>query len=293
MQIVKHLPKFLVRHKIIDYLVRSGLQTNSIEINFNRSARAFVDLADPEPRNVYIKRVFEPHFFEIANSFLPTNGTFFDVGSNVGFCTFGLIPKKPNVKYHLFEANHELINLIEKSISLHKKSLCSVVNACVNDRDGFTKFHISTNQTGQSHVASGSEIGLSVKNIVLDNYCRDKCIKKIDFVKIDLEGNEIPALKGFEQSLTNQTTTALYIEVIPENQKRYNYTSFELLSYLESLGYTLFLCKYDDFGCFGNPPTKKVFKHGTLTVSKFAAIDYPHNFATDVLVVSNKYLNNS
>ena len=64
---------------------------------------------------------------------------------------------------------------------------------------------------------------------------------KIDFAKIDLEGHEIPALKGWRQSLGKQNPKALYIEIIPENQARYGYETNAPLAFLESLGYQLFL----------------------------------------------------
>tara|TARA_B100001093_G_C26855347_1_gene1027175 strand:+ start:1445 stop:2332 length:888 start_codon:yes stop_codon:yes gene_type:complete len=292
MQLVHIIPKILLKHKLINLLCSLGLQDRVTNIQFNEISNIFIDLLDQEPRNVFIKKIFEPDFFEVANCFLPNDGTFFDVGANVGFCTFGLLPKKPNITYHIFEANHELIYLIKKSIDLCSVSSCFVVNACVAEKSGETQFYLSKVQTGQSHVAVGKEKGIQVTNVVLDEYCQEKSIKNIDFVKVDLEGNEIPALKGFQKSLSSQNISALYIEVIPENQERYNFSTFELLSYLESLGYSLFLCKSNDFGSFGNLPVQKKFKHGTLMVSKFLAKDYPLSFATDVLVVSKKYLNN-
>jgi hypothetical protein len=120
----------------------------------------------------------------------------------------------------------------------------------------------------------------------LDDYCHQKQITRIDFAKLDVEGHELPSLLGWKKCLSTHRVNALYVEVIPENQNRYNFTSFDLLSFVESAGYDLFLCKSDDFGFFGNRPTKREFKYGELTVSKFLAKDYPPTFATDVLAVS-------
>ena len=114
MQLLHWLPRFFHRHKSIDFLCKAGLQEKISEINFNNGSRAIVDLSDPEPRNVFIKREFEPDFFHVAKSFLRKDGTFFDLGANVGFCTFGLCFDRPKASYHLFEANAKLITLLEK-----------------------------------------------------------------------------------------------------------------------------------------------------------------------------------
>ena len=84
----------------------------------------------------------------------------------------------------------------------------------------FSNFHIESSQTGQSHIAVGTESGMKVKNLVLDHYCKQKDLFIIDFAKIDLEGHELSALKGWE-NLRQHLVRAIYIEIIPENQKRY------------------------------------------------------------------------
>lgn len=291
MQIVHSLPKIMLRHKVINFLCSIGLQERSSEITFNNNAKIVIDLSDPEPRNVFIKKSFEPNFFEVANAFISDDGIFFDLGANVGFCTFGLVPKKNNVSYHLFEANFELIPYLKHSVRLHKDCLFKINHSCITDKVGVTKFHLTNKQTGQSHVAVNNEDGYEIRNEVLDIYCKENEINFIDFAKIDLEGNELPALRGWESALIGHSILAIYIEIIPENQIRYKFSPNEVLLYLESFGYELFLCKEEDFGKFGKAPVNKIFKNSKLTVSSFSAKEYPNNFATDVLAVASKTLN--
>ncbi len=85
MQLAKLLPKFAKKHRIIEILCRMGLQNNLCKIKFNEVSSAYIDLMDPEPRNIFIRGEFESHFFEIANFFLPNQGVLFDLGANVGF----------------------------------------------------------------------------------------------------------------------------------------------------------------------------------------------------------------
>ena len=129
-------------------------------------------------------------------------------------------------------------------------------------------------------------MGIEIRNLVLDQYCRKNGVRRIDFAKIDLEGHELSALKGWESYLRDHAVRALYVEIMPENQKRYGLKTNTPLVFLESLGYNLFLCKEEDFSHFGEKPKKYKFASGTLILSKFQAKDFPENFATDVLAVT-------
>ena len=54
MQLARYLPNFL-RHKVIRFLVRFGFQERITKLEFNFSAKAFIDLNDPEPRNILLR----------------------------------------------------------------------------------------------------------------------------------------------------------------------------------------------------------------------------------------------
>jgi FkbM family methyltransferase len=286
MQLLHWLPRFFHRHKSIDFLCKAGLQEKISEINFNNGSRAIVDLSDPEPRNVFIQHEFEPHFFEIANALMPKDATFFDLGANVGFCTFGLVPDRPTSSYHLFEANPHLIKLLEQSIDLHPDQEFTLNHVCVSDSTGKTRFHLEPNQSGQSHVSTKLDSGIEIQNLLLDEYCDNKGTDSVDFAKIDLEGHELPALQGWRKCLSEHRVKAIYIEIMPENQARYGRSANAPLAYLESHGYELYLCKEEDFEVFGNSPHETSLEQGSLLLSRFRAEEYPGNFATDALALA-------
>ena len=287
MRLAEQLPKFLLRHRIIEFLCKSGLQQRICRIDFNENASSYIDLMDPEPRNTFIKNSFEPDFFELAKCFLSDdNGTFFDLGANVGFCSFGLLPFKPKCNYHLFEANPKIIQLIRHSIEYHSNTSVKLTHACVTSEEGTCKFCLTSEQSGQSHVATVDESGISIPSITLDGYCIANNISKVDFAKIDLEGHEVAALKGWNKSLSKGIVKTVYLEIIPENQSRYGLNTIDPLLYLESLGYELFLCKENDFTHFGEIPQMYQFESSKLILSKFQAKNFPENFATDVLALA-------
>lgn len=267
-------------------LLKSRLISAEQNILFNENSRAYVNLNDPEPRNVFLRSAFDPDFFNVTKQFLPPKGVYFDLGANMGFCTFGTCPSHPDAIYHLFEANPNLISLLKKSIGIHPHQNLKLNYACVSDKVGTTRFQLEPNQSGQSHVSARQDSGIEVSNITLDKYCYGYNLDYIDFAKIDLEGHELPALKGWRKYLSEHRVKAIYIEIMPENQARYNRATNAPLSFLESLGYQLYLCKKEDFG-FGLNPSKATNpdnKH--LPLSRFMAKDYPENFTTDALALA-------
>jgi predicted membrane-bound spermidine synthase len=56
-------------------LLRAFPDSHDQWIEFNNDARAYVDLRDPEARNVFLKRSFEPDFFRIARAVLFDGGS--------------------------------------------------------------------------------------------------------------------------------------------------------------------------------------------------------------------------
>lgn len=279
------LPTFLKRHSIVEGLLRTKLISSEQLVSFNRSSLAYLNLNDPEPRNIFLKSSFDPDFFYIASSFIPPKGVFFDLGANYGLCSFGLLPDLNLVNFHLFEASESLARTIEKSTTLHTESTFLINHACLSDKEGYSEFYLETKQSGQSHVATDQERGVRVRNVVLDLYCQTNGIDEIDFAKIDLEGHELFALRGWENCLSRHDIRAIYIEIMPENQWRYGLKTNSPLIFLESLGYELFLCKEEDFLNFGMKPKKYTFNSKTLILSKFKALDFPENFATDILAL--------
>ena len=267
-------------------LLKLRLISAEQNIKFNENSRAYVNLNDPEPRNVFLRSAFEPDFFNVTKPFLPPKGVYFDLGANMGFCSFGLVPDYPDLSYHLFEANPNLISLLKKSIELYPHQNLILNHACVSDKVGTTRFQLELDQSGQSHVSTRQDSGIEVTNLALDEYCNEQALDCVDFAKIDLEGHELPALVGWRKYLSEHRVKAIYIEIMPENQARYNRATNAPLAFLESLGYELYLCKKEDFefGVDASKVTKPYNK--SLPLSHFMANDYPENFTTDALALA-------
>lgn len=291
--IVNCLPTFAKRHKVINLLITLFPDSRMQIIPFNDSARLVGDLTDCAVRQALIHRSFEPEFFGIAYPFLHKGGTFFDVGANFGFCTYGLINKlqEERVHYHLFEASPDYVNLLNQSAALYKDEDIHVQAGCVTDSKGLSYL---VHEAGSSECAYTSKHGtLQVENVVLDTYIDTHCITKIDFLKMDIEGFEPLALAGASRALTTSLIDALYFEVSSEALARNGFHPEDCFQLLTDYNYQLFYCKTDDFEK-GYADDKQSF-HASINGCYLKLCPFkdtlPH-YQTDILALSNEFVSN-
>ena len=243
---IHRLPLWARRHALVRLWIKLFPASREQVIEFNGAGRICVDLADPDPRNYFLTKSFDPEFFEIATPFLSRGGTFFDCGANVGFCTFGLvaIPHLAGVQFHLFEANPQLVPLLRKSRALYAGAQIEITPGCLSSGAGSSRLSIATANSGRSFISLAE--GEMIPNVVLDEYIDGHRITEVTFMKLDIEGQEPVALRGLLRSFQRRVVQALYLEVSPLNLERAGFAVHALLELLRENEFALFLCKRDD-----------------------------------------------
>jgi FkbM family methyltransferase len=131
------------------------------------------------------------------------NFTVFDIGANYGI--HSLLYSKlvgEGGRIFAFEPWPENINDIKQNLAINKIQNVTVVEQAISDTKGVAEFKIAT------HGAEGSlvnivdnrhQTGRTIKVVTntLDDFCSSNNIYP-DFIKIDIEGAEGYALKGFD-----------------------------------------------------------------------------------------------
>jgi FkbM family methyltransferase len=281
-KLMRLFPRFLRRHSLIKAILRLSPDSASQRISFNNHAYAWVDLGDPEARNVFLTRSFEPDFFSIIAPWIRDRGVFFDCGANFGLCTFGLAAgiAQSNVEYHLFEANPRLIPYLQRSIASHAGRFY-LNHGCLADKRGISHLNFSLESSGQSHISSS---GTEINNIVLDDYITSNSIKRISVIKIDIEGAEPLAMRGLQRTLARGAIDVIYIEVLAENLHRMGFTPGDVVQQLRQAGFKLFYCRYGDYKRIAQACWKKVTISGKdLLLAPMYGQE--QEFSTDLLAV--------
>jgi FkbM family methyltransferase len=281
---LESIPVWLRRHLLVKCLLVAFPKAHDQWIRFNGRAKAFVDLRDPETRNVFLKQSFDPDFFEIARRVLSEGGVFLDCGANFGLCTFGLLPlvDSSRLSCYLFEANPNLIRYLEKSKSLFPSIPIKIIEGCLADRPGTSRFRINPEFTGHSHVAlDGATIR---QNVVLDDYLDQNNIDRVTFLKLDLEGQELKTLRGAARALDRAAIEVIYFEVRSELLRRYDVTGDQVLEFMRENSFRVFYCRDRDL--LERPATQVRFVRHDLNQRRLAEVESVDDWLqTDLLAV--------
>lgn len=144
--------------------------------------------------------------------------TLFDVGANAGDYTKMLSSHFPNAKIHCFEPAKESFNKIKDNLGNNENIILN--NIGISDNIGESNLYYDIDG---SRLASLYKRDLDYLNInftesevvpltTLDDYCKKNHIGTIDFLKMDIEGNELRALMGSKQLLAEKRICAIQIE---------------------------------------------------------------------------------
>lgn len=166
--------------------------------------------------------------------------TVIDIGANVGYYTV-LAAKKTGARGRViaFEPDKECLFLLKKNVSLNACSNVLVVPKAVANTEGWLLFHSNLVHKGKSSLVSDkkSRSTYKIATTSLDQYF--SAGKKIDIVKMDIEGAEILVLESAKKIISKQKKLKLFIEYNPRSLVALGYTPHDLLSLLNKFGFTI------------------------------------------------------
>jgi FkbM family methyltransferase len=135
----------------------------------------------------------------------------FDVGANVGDYTQVLHKAFPNAAIYSFEPNPNTFEVLKANAG----AFATVVNKGLSDAASETSLFMQTNQNTSVLASMYKEVitdlhtnkevmEVPIKLDTLDSFCRNNNIDKINFLKIDTEGNELKVIKGGLDMILNK-----------------------------------------------------------------------------------------
>lgn len=128
-------------------------------------------------------------------------GVVFDIGANRGEYSEMIIQAGIPAKIHCFEPDGRVFKELQNKFQ--SKDSIQLNNFGLGEKQGKSSFNLNVDDPGLNSILDMNTVGYSYRNTVveinldtIDNYCLTNGIKRIDFIKIDVEGFEIPILKG-------------------------------------------------------------------------------------------------
>ncbi len=175
----------------------------------------------------------------------------FDVGANRGFHTALMSNLAgPTGAIHAFEPSPDTCRMLEATLRARAPYRENVIvnTSAAGMEDGVTTLYTPMEDHGQAslqkHDAGSWSAGALVNAITcrvtrLDSYCAAHAISRIDVVKMDIEGAELLALRGFGESLKKHLPVVV-LELCAEWTRAFGYEPTDAIAALRGAGYDTF-----------------------------------------------------
>lgn len=200
--------------------------------------------------------VWEKHLINKFYNLLPNDEFFvvFDLGAQTG--CFSLMSKFfPNSSWYSFEPIKEAAEVLKENLSLNNISNVEVYQKAVMDYSG--KIILNMPDMGNWGLSTiGSDVlrfdnvneKREIECMTLDDFVKEKQIKKVHFMKLDTEGAELYILKGCKETILRDHPIIL-MEYNETNMKQCGVKKIEIDNFLTEMGYEWKLISSEDILC--------------------------------------------
>lgn len=135
-----------------------------------------------------------------------------DAGANIGIFTLALARLCPRGRVYSFEPSPSASRFLRQNVALNGFGNVEVAEAALgNTEDGLSFHEVSTFLAGSYTVEGAPPFGsgpaaprvVHVPSSTLDGFCSRAGIRRVDFVKLDVEGAELSVLEGASRVLSS------------------------------------------------------------------------------------------
>lgn len=206
------------------YYLNRYLRPSTVVTRNVMGSKMILDLKDKGlSKDLFLFGCREPECTEIFKEELKEGMHVVDIGANRGYYTL-IEAKEVGKSGKVYAVEPEPINFefLKKNIKLNSyDDRVELHNLAIGDKTGEVAFEI-TEKSNLHKVAldaqSKNDSHIKVKMTTLDNLLGNK---RVDYVRMDVEGYEWNILKGMEKMLSKNDNLKIFIEVHPELIKGY------------------------------------------------------------------------
>lgn len=197
-----------------------------------------LDQTDDISRGIASGTYRVPTHYQLLEALVPKPGRVFDLGAHIG--TFALYAAAAGHEVLAVEASRRNAALLRESVRRNGFDRVRVVHAAVLDRPGSVDF----TEFGLFGVVANPMLqwpAVSTPAVTIDGLMANAEWRDVDFVKMDIEGSEVMALRGMAQLLARDRAPALVFESNGHTLRLFGETPTALLKILDGAGFRSWL----------------------------------------------------
>ena len=168
-----------------------------------------------------------------------------DIGANIGTYTVPLSRLVgPTGRVVAFEPNRPTFACLRHNVRQNGLNNVIALRAAAGPHPGRAALVVTDTNYGEVHLAPGDHVEnqASVTVTTVDAEISRLGLERVDFIKLDVEGFELAALRGARETLTRARTLVVQTEIVPAHAARYGFGVAELGEFFAELGYRPFVC---------------------------------------------------
>ena len=177
---------------------------------------------------------------ELLKKHLRKDDTVLDIGANIGFYAKTLSEiVGPKGKIHCFEPDKT--NFLHLQNYVNGSNNIVLNNKAVGPKTEILKIYTSRNLNVDHRTYKPEEYDqeIEIEAVSVDEYLGNN--RKIDFIKMDIQGFEMQAVKGMERTLEENKNIKLISEFWPYGLSKAGSSVNEYFNFLQEKGFTCYL----------------------------------------------------
>jgi len=204
------------------------------------------------------KKIHEPATTNLFKKLLKKGDVVIDLGANIGYFTLlaaRLVGERGRV--YAFEPEPVNFKFLKKNIELNNYSQVEAYQMAVAEKSGKTRLYICSYDSGHHTInqfngikdySRGREVEkkwIEVETTSLDKFLEGR-EKRVDLIKMDIEGAEPMALSGMDKTLKENTNLKMIIEFFPLLIRKMGFSPEEFIQkLLEVYKFSIFIIPGD------------------------------------------------
>ena len=195
---------------------------------------------------LYADRLYEPVSSRLVLAMqkrLPTKALIMDLGAHYGYYSLLLASRGPQ-PIMAVEPIGSNTQVLKKNIIANSFKPIQVVQAAVSDQTGEREMRVSVASDSSSFNPHPTGPTLKTEKVQTKTINTLAGNQQVGFIKIDVEGHELPTLQGGTEVIKRDHPAILF-EYHPESQRLAGRGKGELLTWLQKLDYRLWAVSED------------------------------------------------
>lgn len=174
---------------------------------------------------------FDQNALPVVLPFIKDGDVVIDAGANIGCYAYAFLNKiGANGFLYAFEPADESFECLEHNLKSFNN--VELFNSALSFKEGYCTVVRENNNVGMNYVIESKKSD-TIKVNTIDNLH----LSKLDFIKIDVEGDELNVLIGANTTI-NKLKPTMYIEINSHTLRRKGLTKLDIFNWLDKHNYS-------------------------------------------------------